>query len=500
MGIGDDIIAVDLGTTHARVAIFSGEGECRTLVSRGLPLSTDAGGRAEQDAEAVWQALRELLAEAVTRAGARRPLALSASVQGDAVIPVDRGGHALHPALLGMDYRSREQAALLERSPGGRRLFRITGMRPHPLTSLCKILWLRENKPEIASKTWRFETYSDYLLAKLGADPAIDRTMASRTMVYDLRRDDWSAWVADRVGLDLSRLSPVVDSGAAVGRLDHDIAAEAGMEHPPLLVAGAHDQVCAALGCGVPVHGRCVVSTGSAEVLSVAFPKPLLTESMYRASYPCYRYACPGLYFTFSLNHAAGVLLEWFRETLAAEPGPEAVARLFGALGEGPSPLLVLPHWNGAGTPRCDPDSRGAILGLTLSTTRRDIALGILEGLCYELALNLEAMELAGLSIPELTATGGGSGSPEWVQLKADVLGRPIRLCPTREAAALGAAVLAAHGGGLYPTIESAVAAMARRGVVIEPRPARTAAHGERLELYRSIYPSIAPITRRLTA
>lgn len=493
-----NLLSLDVGTTRCRASVFDPEGGCRGFASAECPVLTAADGKAEQDAEEVWRTAVATLGRALAESGAREACALSLSVQGDAVIPVDSEGRALHPAILGMDYRAAPQASRVTRTLGGLRVFRQTGMRPHPIAAVAKILWLRECRPAVYAKARRMLTYEDFLLAKLGGEPAIDVTMASRTMGFDLRRGDWADGLLRRLGIEPLLLSPINESARPVGRMSADVCRQTGLRDAPLLVTGAHDQVCAALGAGVPVTAGGVVSTGTAEVLSAAFDRPILGRALYDGHYPCYRFARKGTYFTFSMNHAGGILLSWFRDTLAGAWKREAEAAgtdpydlILERLPAGPSPLLVLPHFNGSGTPWCDPRSRGAILGLSLSTGTGDIALAILESLAFELRINLDRLEAAGISIGDLVAVGGGARSRRWLQLKADVLGRPMRTLPTVESASTGAAILAGLGAGVYRSLEEGIGALVGRGDTVEPRAETAERYRNRYAAYRNLYPAL---------
>lgn len=493
-----NLLSLDIGTTRCRAAVFDPEKGCRGFASADCPVLSAPDGKAEQDAEEVARTAIGTLARALAASDVREAGALSLSVQGDAVIPVDAEGRALHPAVLGMDYRSAPQAARVARTLGGWRIYRQTGMRPHPIAAVAKILWLRERRPEVYARARRMLTYGDFILAKLGGEMAIDVTMASRTMGFDLCRGDWAEGLLRRLGIEPRLLSPILESARPAGRMSADACRQAGLRGAPLLVTGAHDQVCAALGAGIPAAAGGVVSTGTAEVLSVAFERPLRGRVLYDGGYPCYRFAREGTYFTFSLNHAGGILLSWFRDTVAEAWKREAEAAatdpydlILARLPPGPSPLLVLPHFNGGGTPWNDPRSRGAILGLSLSTGTGDIGLAILESLAFELRINLERLEAGGIPIADLVAVGGGSRSLRWLQLKADVLGRPLRTLPSVESASTGAAILAGVGAGVYRSLEEGIGALVGRGETVEPRAEMVERYRNRYAAYRNLYPAL---------
>lgn len=500
------LLGLDIGTTGCKAMVFEPEGRPLARAFREYGIVCDAPAKAEQDAERVWELTREVLREAVAGAGAGGAVrALSVSVQGDAIIPVDRDFHALHPAILGMDYRSAPQAERCAQRFGAFELFQRTGMRPHPMNSLAKVLWLRDTRPDLFSRAWRMVTYADFLLAKLGGDAVLDHTMASRTMAFELSGQCWDADLHRALDLDPAIWSPTVPSGTPVGKIRPGLAAELGLPEDVLLVAGGHDQTCAALGAGGVREGIGVVSTGTAEVLSTAFARPVLTRPLFDGFYPCYLHTVPGLYFTFGLNHVGGLLLRWWRDQMAAAEVADAAARgmdpyqlIDARLPEEPSPVMVVPHFNGSGTPTCDLQARGAILGLTLATTRHQVARALLESLCFEMLWNLETLEAGGVRVNELVAVGGGAKSPVWLQLKADVFGRPVRALRCSEAACWGAALLAGMGAGLFASLDE----VATRSVRVEreyaPRSRLTELYQGRFAAYRRAVAALREINREL--
>jgi xylulokinase len=504
------LLGLDVGTTGCKAVVFTEDGEVEGAARREYGIDADAAGKAEQDAERVWALTREALAEAVAAAEARRHrppdvAGVSLSVQGDAIIPVDGAGNPVHPALLGMDYRAAPQAAACEARFGGEALFRRTGMRPHALNSLCKAMWLREERPEAWARTRRITTYADFVLGRLGAPGFIDRTMASRTMAWDLARDAWADDLLAEVGVPRTLLSEPVATGARVGTLDPALARAIGLRGTPALVAGAHDQPAGAVGAGVVEDGDALISTGTAEVLSTVFSSREHAGALYAGYYPCTASALPRQWFTFALNHVGGLLLQWYRDTWGAAEVAAARAEgrdpyevLLSGLPPGPSSVLFLPHLNGAGTPTCDPVSRGAIVGLTLATGRADVTKAILDCQSYELAINLAALREAGISVSRISAAGGGARSPTWLQVKADVLDVPIRTLRVGEAACLGAALFAGAGAGVYPTVEAAVKRCVRFDRVYHPDPDGHAAHLAHLAIYRDLHPALRPIHARL--
>ncbi len=498
-------IGFDLGTTNCKAVVLSENGAVLGAAAQEYPVRYPQPGYAEQDAALVWQLAKEVIGAAVKRSGVKEVKALSLSVQGDAVIPVDQNMKPLFPALLGMDYRSLPQARRCQEIFGDKELFALTGMRPHPINSLTKILWVKEERPEIFGKTWKFMTYADFLLGKLGAEPVIDQTMASRTMAFDLLRKDWSRPILDQLAIPAAKLSRPVPSGTAVGKMNARVQEELGLGGDPILVAGGHDQTCAALGAGVIKEGIGVDSSGTAEVLFTAFSQPLRTEEMFKAYYPCYIHAKPDLYCTFALNHTGGVVYQWYRDQFCGEEKREAQRQGVSAydlinaqMPPQPTKLYFIPHFKGSGSPTCDLDSKGTVFGLTLNTTKGEIAKAILEGLTYELRLNLETMQQAGINIREIIAVGGGAKSPGWLRMKTNITGRPLKILKNKEAAPLGAGILAGVGCGHYRSFEEAVDTMVEVERIYEPDPAVHRVYEEQYEVYRRLYTAVLQLNKEI--
>ena len=502
------LMGLDIGTTGCKAQVIDESGKRLGYAFREYGVETGPDGKAEQDAEAVWKAAAEVIGQANLDSKKTAPkdevIAMSLSVQGDALIPVDSRGQALHPAILGMDYRSAPQAEFCTGTVGDRELFNITGMRSHPMNTLTKILLLRDMAPEVYRKSARMCTYADFILGKMGAPGITDLTMASRTMAWDLQQEAWSDEILNAVDVDPNLFSRPVVSGTEVGRLSPEAADMTGLPEGVLIATGGHDQPCAALGSGVTGPGRGVASTGTAEVFSCAFTDLEDYDTLYSGFYPAYAYVLPGRKFTFSLNHVGGILLKWFRDSFcsdevrsAAKRGISAYRLLDESMPADPTKLFFLPHLNGSGTPWCDTRSRGAVLGLTMDTGRADIARAILESLTYELALNLETMETAGMRADSIVAAGGGASSPIWLQIKADILNRPVSVAENPEAGSLGAAILAGGAAKLWDPAEAA-AELIRVTKTIDPDAEQVRLYSDRLNTYRMIYPALREVSRKI--
>jgi xylulokinase len=226
---------------------------------------------------------------------------------------------------------------------------------------------------------------------------------------------------------------------------------------------------------------------------------------MYDSYYPCYLHAREGTYFTFSLNHTGGILLKWWRDNFAQEEvraakeaGITAYALMDKHMPDGPAPVMVLPHLNGSGTPHCDLHAKGAIVGLTLATTRHEIAKALLESLSFELRINLERLAACGIPVEDLRAAGGGAGSARWLQLKSNILNRPVRTLRCKESACLGAALLAGVAVRHWSSLGEAVEQTVQFSAEFLPQKDAVLAYDERYALYKTLYPALLNLNERL--
>jgi xylulokinase len=504
------LIGLDIGTTGCKAIVFRQDGAILGQGKREYRIDTPHPAWAEQDAELVWQlawaALGEAVAAAAMTAPGDPPAALALSCQGEAVIPVDRQGRAIRPAILGMDTRTTGENRWLVETFGAEALFARTGMPVHTINTLPKLLWLQHNEPAIWESAHQFLLYEDFFLRRLGGTAVVSTCLASRTQMMDLATGAWATDILERCGIDPGRLAlPAPVAGGIVGRMRPELARELGIPGEVLLAGGGHDQACAALGSGVIAPGRAMVSTGTAEVVEVALDSPALADSLRDGGISVYRHVVPGQFLAMTLNHSGGLLLRWFRDTLgmwemerAAATGQDAYDLLLAGAPDGPTGLLILPHFAGSGTPTLDTASKGAILGLTFATDRAALAKAILEGLTFELRTNLDLLAAAGVNISELHAVGGGARSPLWLRLKADICEVPLRVPQVTEAACLGAALLAGVAAGIYPDFPAAVSQAVQWRQHIDPGAAGVAAYAPRYALYRQIYTRLADLLHQV--
>jgi xylulokinase len=500
-----NLLGLDIGTSGCKAILFDSDGTLLAKAAREYPIDIPHPRWAEQDLEAVWRLVQEAIREAITAAHVTDLAAIGLSVHGEAVTPVDERGCPLRPTILGMDTRTESQNNWLRDHLGSETLFQRTGMPIHTVNTLPKLLWVKENEPEIWKRASRFLLVEDFFIQKMTGRAVISRCLASRTQLYDLHAGKWDEGILEAIGLDPARLAQVQPSGGVAGTLAPEIPRTLGLSQSVSVVTGGHDQACGALGVGLTSPGLAMVSTGTAEVLEVALESPVVNRPLFEGNISVYHHVVPGLFLAMTLNHSGGMSLRWFRDRFcepqvarAAQTDQDAYDLLLAEASAEPTGLLVLPHFSGSGTPMFDTASKAAILGLDFGTTRTDLAKAILEGLTYELRLNLDLLRAGGIHVDGLRAIGGGAKSPLWLQLKADITDIPVTTPRSVEASGFGAALLAGVGAGLFPSAAEAANRFLQFTGEYKPDRDRHAAYTRQYELYRQVYPAIAPITHRL--
>lgn len=489
------LLGIDVGTTACKSVAFDPSGRALASSAREYPLQTPLPGHLELDANTVWEAVATTVRE-VNAALTDPVVAIAISSQGEAVTPVAADGSVLAGSPVTFDTRAVAQIARLEAALGRERLAHLTGQPPHPMFTIGKLMWWAEHDPKLVRDTWKFLGFGDLVSWRLGADAAIDFSMAARTMAFDIHTLRWAEDVLGTAGIPAAKLATPVPAGVPIGHVKAALAQELGFAGRPLIVAGGHDQPCGALGAGATGAGEAMLAIGTTICLAPVFARP--DERLLAFDYPCYPHVVPGMWITLAGNFTGGSLLRWYRDTFGEHVVGAANARgldvydlLTDEAGESPSPLLVLPHFAGSGAPSNDPLSKGAIIGLGFSSTREHIIRALLEGVMFEMALNREMLGQAGVDVTQAVAIGGGSRSDRWLGIAADVLGVPVRRSSQPEAACWGAARLAGQAAGVLSPNDAPLPGESR---VFLPDPERSGYYRDRLAIYRGLYGALRPL------
>jgi xylulokinase len=489
------LLGIDVGTTGCKVTALSAEGQVLGSAGREYDVLRPHSGWAELDSQAVWSAIRASIHEAAQCTTADPIAALSVSSMGEAMTPVSRDRRILGNCLLGFDVRGREVLELLA-TLDPHVFFERSGNVASTIYGGQKLIWLRDHRPELFEAADKFLSWADLVAYLLGGEVVTDYSLANRSLFLDLSARTWSVETLTLVGMPPDKLPPVVPAGTVVGTVKRSLAAELGLPDNVAIVIGGHDQCVSALGAGVIQPGLAAYGLGTYICISPAFSELPNTASMVRSKLNVEHHVVDGLYLSFYYNLTGGALLKWFRNTLAPQDHMLAKARgediytlLLAEMPNEPTDMLVLPHFAPTGPPLFDGAPLSIIAGLTLETDRGTLIKGLLEGVTYYFREGLDILSEAGIPVEEYRVTGGGARSDAWLQMKADILGRPLARPKVTEAGAMGAAILAGVGAGVYSSIGEAVETLIKLERHFDPDMRRHALYEERFARYRLLYP-----------
>jgi xylulokinase len=500
------ILGLDIGTTGAKGVVFDLDGRAIATAYREYNMLSPRPGHLELDPTEVLNAVAAVCQQVSAGTGSDPIRSVACSVLGEAITPVDAENRPLGNAIIGFDARGAAECEEFRRQISDVEVFRLTG---HPINSfhtVFKLMHRRKHQADVYRRAARWLGFQELVAVSLGAEAAVDYSAAARTLLLDTNTLTWCDRIMGLTGMSAGMFARPVAPGTAIGTVGEAGHKRFGLPVGCVVAAGLHDQPAGILGAAVQ-PGESMYATGTVVcigVLLTATPDP---EVMCRCNLCCYPTYGRGRNVSLAWNFTGGSLLKWYRDTFGDREVAEARQRgidpydvILGDLPSGPADLFVLPHFTTTGTPWLDTRALGALFGLRLTTRRPEIVKAILEGIEYEIALNQSLLAEAGIEIRRYKAIGGAAKSPLWMQLKADVLGRPVVVLETTEAAALGVALLGARAAGLIESVSEAAGRFARTGRTFEPDAGRAAVYNERLSIYRDLYPATRAISHRIAA
>ena len=498
------LLGIDAGTTSLKAALFDLKGQLLAVDRQEYQLVTPLPSRVELDAELYWHACCRAVRNVVQRSGVdpRFVQALAISSQGETLIPVDRAGAPTHPAIVWLDGRATEEAQLIAGRFEIEEAYRTTGQPEiSPTWPACKILWLKRNAPEVWARTAKFLLLEDYLLYQLTGQFVTEYALQTSSLMLDIQGKTWWPPMLDCIGLSPGKLGRLVEPGTVVGPLYEGGAAAVGLSRATIAVSGALDQVAGAVGAGNVSPGTVTETTGGALAEVITLEKPTFDP---QRRVPCHYHARKDTYCLLPWGQTAGMTLRWFRDQFfgvevrrAQEDGIDVydqMTRLAERVPAGSDGLVALPHLEGAACPEFNPAARGVFFGIDLRHTRGHFVRAIMESVAYMLRTHLDIVEELGVDATEVRSIGGGARSDLWLQIKADVLQRPVQRVAVEEAACLGAAILAGVAVGVYRDLGEATAHMVRLGRAFLPSSGLCTLYERGYQRYQELYERLEPM------
>lgn len=489
---------LDVGTTGCKLTVYNDSGEFihNEYVEYEV---TRHNGEHEIDASVIFDAVCLVIKKSFEKHPGIS--AIGVTTFGETFVALDENDNVLLPSMLYTDPRGEEETKTLCEVLGEDKITHIAGVKPHPMYSLPKIMWIRNNKPDLYKRIEHILLMEDFIVYMLTGKAQIDYSLAARTLGLDIRKKCWSKEIFDASGVDSSLLSKPVPTGTLAGKVKKEIAERLSIPENLMIVNGCHDQVAAAVGAGIFEVGTAVDGTGTVECVTPVFDKIPESKGIYDEGYSVVPYVFDGTYVCYALSFTGGATLKWFRDNfakyenrIAKEKGENVYANLDSLTNDAPTDILVMPHFSGAANPYMDNSSRAAILGLSLEHTGYDLYKALMEGATYEIMTNIEHLESFGIKLKKLVATGGGASSPVWLQIKSDILNRPVSSLASKEAGASGTCMLTCVATGICKNLEDAKKLFVSEKKRYVPNPEKAKIYKKLYGAYKNIYDAVRPI------
>ena len=485
-------LGLDISTTSAKALLINELGAVISSATTPLTVSTPHPLWSEQDPRDWWTGMAESIRQALAQAGisgsAVTAIGLTGQMHG--LVLLDERGEVLRPAILWNDQRTGAQCDEMRSRLGKAHLIQITGNDALTGFTAPKILWVQQNEAEIYARARHILLPKDYIRYRLTGDYAMDKADGSGTILFDLKKRDWSPEVLAALEIPASWLPPTYEGPEVTGSVSSSAAGETGLMQGIPVVGGGGDQAAQAVGVGAVQPGIIALTLGTSGVVFAATESPLI-ELEGRLHAFCH--AVPGRWHFMGVMLSAAGSLQWYRDTLAPGVSFDSLVNEAGDIRAGSEGLFFQPYLTGERTPYPDPLVRAAWVGLTVRHTRAHMTRAVLEGVAFGIKDSFTLISNAGLgSIQQVRISGGGAKSALWRQIIADVLGVELVTVNTTEGAAFGAVLLAGVGAGVYKDVPTACEATIQITGRTSPTQA-THAYQEYYPHYRALYPALSP-------
>jgi xylulokinase len=471
INIENFILSLDAGTTASKISLFDTQGNLISISTHEYTLLTPTALAVELPTEKFWEAFK-LGIQDVLRESKVDPKAIKAfsiSAQGETLILIDKEGRPLRNAISWMDNRAQKEAEILSQQFPNEEVYKITGqVSIVPTWPASKLLWIKNNEPEIFNKIYKVLLVEDYLIWRLTKQFTCEGSLICSTVYWNITTEKWWDEMLDYLDISHEQLPEIKYSGEAVGNITEESAKDIGLTTNVVVSMGALDQACGTIGVGNVKPGIFTENTGAALAICATQDKSIPTFDKQRRM-PVHYHGLPKKYM-FHTFTTGGMVLRWYRDKFYTDLMKTAqekrkdtydlIAEMVKKVPPGSDGLVMLPHLQGAMAPEDNPKARGVFYGFTLKHEKPHFARAIMEAIAFILRRNLDIIEDLKIKVDEIRVLGGGARSDVWNQIKADITGKTLARTVNEEAACLGAAIFAGKGAGIYSSIEEAASKM----------------------------------------
>ena len=503
------LIGIDIGTSATKTVLFDEGCQVIASASQEYSMAQPQNGWAEQEPldwyGAVVSTIKAIMQKTGIDKEAVKGIGLSGQMHG--LVMLDAANEVIRPAIIWCDQRTARECEEITALVGAKRLIEITANPALTGFTASKILWVRNHEAENYRRCRHILLPKDYIRFRMTGVYATEVSDASGMQLLDVPHRCWSREVLSKLDIDESLLARVYESPDITGTLTAEFAARTGLSTNTVVVGGAGDNAAAAIGTGIVTDGKAFTTIGTSGVVFAHTSEPRIDPRGRVHTFCC---AVPGCWHVMGVTQAAGLSLKWFRDNLASDYKDRAAlqgADVYELMNQavekvpmGSQRLLYLPYLMGERTPHLDPLCRGVFFGLSAIHTKEDMIRAVMEGVSYSLKDCHDILGEMGIEIQEMMACGGGGKSAVWRQMLSDMYGCEVRTIKAQEGPALGVAILAGVGAGLFGDVPSACKRFIEPDTYCQPEAAAHAYYEKGHQLYQKLYCQLKECYRDLAA
>ena len=496
------LLGVDIGTSACKVAVFNKQGEVIASGNGGYQVYYPHPGWAEQNPDEWWSAVCSAIGDVLKKGNVKPEEIKGIGVDGQSwsAIPIDKDGNVLTNTPIWMDTRAQSICDRLNVEIGADNIFQVAGNSMQPSYSTAKILWYKENMPEVYANTYKILQSNAFIVYRFTGICSQDKSQGYGLHCFDMRTGTWNMEMCKKLGIPESFLSDIYECSEIVGGVSEKAAKETGLLEGTPVVAGALDAACGTLGAGVIHPGETQEQGGQAGGMSIcmdaykADPRLILGY-----------HVVPGQWLLQGGTTGGGGVMRWFERefadyerSVAGEKGSSLnqLNEIAERVAPGSDGVVFLPYMSGERSPIWNPNAKGVFYGLDFAKTKGHMVRACMEGVALSLKHNLEVAKEAGADVEVLRAMGGSANSLLWTQIKSDITGKPIVVPSSDTATTLGAAILAGVGVGMYQDYDEAIRLTVKETRRHEPNPENRDVYEKTYKTYLNLYKSLEPMMR----
>lgn len=498
------LLGIDIGTSACKVALFDIDGNVIGSAAGNYQVYYPHPGWVEQDPDEWWDAVCDAIHKLLNESGVNAADIAGVGIDGQSwsAIPIDRSGHVLANTPIWMDTRAQSICDRLNTQIGADKIFELAGNSLQPSYTTAKIIWYRENMPDVYTKIDKILQSNAFIAYRLTGVCSHDISQGYGLHCFDMRTGTWDKKRCEELGIPFSFLPPICQSHDIVGRVTEQAAVRTGLAAGTPVVAGGLDACCGTLGAGVIHPGETQEQGGQAGGMSICMDTYAADPRLILGFH-----VVPGKWLLQGGTTGGGGVMRWLDrefgdyerscEKGCGKPSLIQFNELAEAVAPGSDGLVFLPYMAGERSPIWDPDAKGVYYGLDFSKTKGHMIRSAMEGVAYSLKHNLDIAEGVGAKVDELRAMGGSANSILWTQMKSDITGKPIAVPSSDTATTLGAAILAGVGVGLYESFDEAVKRTVHVTRHHEPDMEKHAVYESQFAVYLELYENLKGLMKK---